>query len=431
MNYLEKFWRAVVKRAVVYAGIPLRDPGLVALLGISPITSSGVPIDERNALTIPAVFAAVRVLAESVAYLPLLVYERLPGGGKERASGHPLYELLHDQPNKYMTSVTFRETLQAHLSLWGNAYAEIEWGGNGEARALWPLLPNRVLPEVNKGFLFYRVSLPDGGQQVLAPEDVLHIPGLGFDGIKGYSPVTLTREALGLAKAGEEFAARFYQNGVAVSGILEHPGQLGEEAANRLRSSVEGRHAGLGQAHRMMILEEGLKFSSSMPLKDAQFLEGRKFQISEIARMFRVPPHMLADLERATFSNIEHQSLEFVIFTLGPWLRRWEQELTRKLFASQGRRRYLIEFNIDGLLRGDITSRYGAYAVGRQWGWLSADDIRELENQNPLPDKAGKIYLTPLNMADAAAPVKPPVVKPAPSAPAEKPSDQEEEENAL
>jgi HK97 family phage portal protein len=383
-------------------------------------TASGTYVTEFTALKNTAVWAAVRILAESVGFLPLLTYERLDGGGKQRAIDHPLYRLLHDQPNRYMSSVTFRETLQGHLALWGNAYAEIQWAENGQAIALWPLLPNQVWPEIRDGKLFYRVTVPKGPQVILSPDDVLHVPGLGFDGVKGYSPIAMVREALGLAAAGEEFAARFYSNGASVSGILEHPQTLSKEAGDRLRKDVESRYTGLTNAHRMMILEEGMKFGAAMPLREAQFIEGRTFQIAEVARTFHVPLHMLAELSHATFDNIEYQSLEFVIFTLGPWLRRWEQELNRKLFSAWAQKRFFVEFQVDGLLRGDFKSRMEGYSIARNGGWMSADDIRDLENQNPLPDGAGKIYLMPLNMADASKPAPPtaaPTVPALPSAP--------------
>lgn len=379
------------------------DRWLVEALGGGK-AASGVTVNESTAMRCTAVYAAVRILAETIASLPLPVYRRLPGGGKERAHDHPLYRILHDQANEEMTSFVWRETLMGHLALWGNAYSEIERNQAGEVIGLWPLRPDRTWPERDpkSGKLVYKTLLPDGKGVVLPADRVLHIPGLSFDGLVGYSPIRLAREAIGLALAAEEFGARFFANDARPGGVLEHPGKLSQEAHERLRKSWEEMHQGLSKKHRIAILEEGMKFHEvSIPPEDAQFLETRKFQVTEIARIFRIPPHLLGDLERATFSNIEHQSIEFVVHTIRPWLVRWEQAINTKLFSEAERRVYFAEFLVDGLLRGDIESRYRAYAIGRQNGWLSANDIRELENMNPIP--GGDIYLIPLNMVPAGS----------------------------
>jgi HK97 family phage portal protein len=364
--------------------------------------ASGVTVNENTALKSTAVFACVRILAETVASLPLPVYRRLPGGGKERATDHYLYPLLHDQPNPEMTSFEFRETLMGHLALWGNAYAEIQRNGAGEVVALWPLRPDRMRVSRDDQGLQYKYTLPDGTTAVLRQRNIMHIRGLSGDGLVGYSPIRMAREAIGLALATEEFGARFFGQGSRPSGVLEHPGKLSKEAKENLRESWERMHSGLSGAHRIAILEEGMKWTQiGIPPEDAQFLETRKFQVTEIARIFRIPPHMLADLERATFSNIEHQSIEFVVHTIRPWLVRWEQAFKRDLFLPGEREIYFAEFLVDGLLRGDIESRYRAYATARQWGWMSANDVRELENMNPIP--GGDVYLIPLNMVPAGS----------------------------
>jgi len=365
-----------------------------------PPSHAGVNVNESNAINYSAVYACVRVIAETVASLPLHVYQRIPSGGKQRAPDHPLYDILHDMPNPEMTSFTFREVLQAHLLLWGNAYAEIEWGPDGFVRGLWPIPPNCVQVERDeRERLWYRVSLPDGIQKLLPEEQMLHIPGLGFDGLQGISPIGAARQAIGLGLAAEEFGARFFGNGTNLGGVVKHPGKLSETASKNLRASINETYAGLGRSHRVMLLEEGMEFEKiGIPPEDAQFLETRRFQLNEICRIFRVPPHLVGDLERATFSNIEHQSIEFVVHTIRPWLVRWEQALKWKLFLPSERRSFFAEFVVDGLLRGDIKSRYEAYAIARQNGWMSADDIRELENMNPLPDGQGQIYLVNGNM---------------------------------
>lgn len=362
-------------------------------------TAAGVDVNHNTALQSMAVFACIRILAETSAMLPLLYYERLENGGKRRAIDQRLYEVLHRLPNPEMTSIELRETLMGHVGLLGNAYAEIEFGNDGHVRGLWPLRPDKTKPERRNGKLVYVVTLPIG-KVGLPFERVMHIKGLGYDGVRGYDPIELARQSIGLTLGTEEFGARFYGNGAHLGSVLEHPGKLSDAAHSRLTKSVEMRHQGLSNAHRLMILEEGMKINSiGIPPENAQFLETRKFQISEIARLYRIPPHMLADLDKATFSNIEQLSLEFVTYTLLPWLTRWEQAIYRDLLTPTERQRYFAEHLIDGLVRGDQKTRYEAYAQARQNGWLSANDIREMENMNPV--EGGDVYLVPLNMVPA------------------------------
>lgn len=375
---------------------------LIKLLGGSEEVATGQTVTPEGSLASIPVFGAVRILAESVASLPLPLYRRLPNGGKERATDHPLYPILHDLPNPEMTSYYLRETLMGHLGLWGNAFAEIELNRAGQVRGLWPLRPDLVVVKRINRRLFYDVLMPTGPNVRLPWERVMHIPAFGTDGVVGYSPIAMARQAVGLAMGTEEFGARFFGNGARPGVVLEHPGHLSDEAQVRLRKSIETRHQGLSNAHRLMILEEGMGLKEvGIPPEDAQFLETRKFQVAEIARLYRIPPHMLADLERATFSNIEQQSLEFVIFTLQPWLVRWEQTIGRDLLTQAERQTYLAEHLVAGLLRGDTQSRYEAYSIGRQNGWLSANDVRRLENMNPIP--GGDDYLAPLNMQSMGA----------------------------
>jgi HK97 family phage portal protein len=370
---------------------------------LGPRAATGVVVNEATALQSTAVFACVRILAESVGSLPLIVYERGSGRAKRRATDHPLYRLLHDNPNPEMTSMEFRETLMGHLALWGNAYAEIQYSSQGRAVGLWPLRPDRIeIKRDPSGGLYYQYRL-NNVPIPLARHQVLHLKGLGYDGVKGYSPISLARQSIGLALGTEEFGGRFFGNGASPGGVLEHPGELGPEGFKRVQESWAEAHEGISNSFRIAILEEGMKYTQvGMPMQDAQFLETRKFQTSEIARLYRVPPHMIGDLEKATFSNIEHQGLEFVTHTLRPWLTRWEQSLGMHLMTESERQRYFVEHVVEGLLRGDIQTRYEAYAVGRQWGWLSINDIRALENMNPI-GQGGDDYLTPLNMTEAGA----------------------------
>ena len=369
-------------------------------------STSGKTVTERSAMQITAVYSCVRILAEAIAGLPLHLYTYKEDGGKEKAIGHPLYLLLHDEPNPEMSSFVFRETLMTHLLLWGNAYAQIIRNGKGEVVALYPLMPNRMtVDRDSSGQLFYSYQMNNSdaptmktGTVILKPSDVLHIPGLGFDGLVGYSPIAMAKNAIGLAIATEEYGAKFFANGATPGGLLEYPGTVKDP--DRVRESWNKGFSGSQNAGKVAILEEGMKYTPiSIAPEQAQFLETRKFQINEIARIFRVPPHMVGDLEKSSFSNIEQQSLEFVKYTLDPWVVRWEQSLSRALFTPEEKKKYFFKFNVEGLLRGDYQSRMNGYATARQNGWMSANDIRELENLDRIPaEEGGDLYLINGNM---------------------------------
>jgi HK97 family phage portal protein len=369
-------------------------------------TSSGKPVNEHTAMQMTAVYSCVRILAEAVAGLPLHLYKYTASGGKEKALSHPLYFLLHDEPNPEMSSFVFRETLMTHLLLWGNAYAQIIRNGKGEIIALYPLMPNRMrVDRDTKGELYYSYTrysdeapAINGITVTLRPSDVLHIPGLGFDGLVGYSPIAMAKNAIGLAMATEEYGAKFFANGAAPGGVLEHPGTIKDP--QKVKESWNMAYQGSSNAHRVAVLEEGMKYQPiGISPEQAQFLETRKFQINEIARIFRVPPHMVGDLEKSSFSNIEQQSLEFVKYTLDPWVIRWEQAISRSLLSPSEKKLYFSKFNVDGLLRGDYASRMNGYATARQNGWMSANDIRELENLDRIPaELGGDLYLINGNM---------------------------------
>ena len=375
---------------------------------------AGKSVNERSAMQMTAVYACVRVLSEAIAGLPLHLYRYTKDGSKEKAIDNPMYLLLHDEPNPEMSSFVFRETLMTHLLLWGNAYAQIIRNGRGEVVALYPLMPNKMTvdrDEHSKLYYSYQRSndeaIPEAGTVILSPADVLHIPGLGFDGLVGYSPIAMAKNAIGLAIAAEEFGSKFYANGASPGGVLEHPGTIKDP--QRVRDAWQSQFGGSSNSHRIAVLEEGMKFTPlSINPSEAQFLETRKFQINEIARIFRVPPHMVGDLEKSTFSNIENMSLEFVKYTLEPWLVRWEQSLARSLFTDTEKGTYFFKFNVDGLLRGDYATRMQGYATGIQNGFMSPNDVRSLENLDLIPDElGGNLYLTngslcPLSMAGAA-----------------------------
>ena len=369
-------------------------------------TTSGKAVTERSAMQMTAVYSCVRILAEAVAGLPLHLYRYKEDGGKEKALDHPLYLLLHDEPNPEMSSFVFRETLMTHLLLWGNAYAQIIRNGKGEVIALYPLMPNKMsVDRDTNGQLYYQYTRSTeeaptmkGVTVNLHPSDVLHIPGLGFDGLVGYSPIAMAKNAIGMAIACEEYGAKFFANGAAPGGVLEHPGTIKDP--QRVRESWQSTFGGRGNANKIAVLEEGMKYTPiGISPEQAQFLETRKFQINEIARIFRVPPHMVGDLEKSSFSNIEQQSLEFVKYTLEPWLVRWEQSIQRILLSPEEKKSYFAKFNVEGLLRGDYASRMTGYATARQNGWMSANDIRELENMDRIPaEEGGDLYLINGNM---------------------------------
>lgn len=375
----------------------LKDPALVEMFG-GRSSASGVSVTPDSALNCVTVLACVRIIAETVSSLPLRMYERVDGG-RRPADDHPLYDILHDEPNPWMTSCSFWESMVAALLLRGNAYAEKVYGGGGQVLELWPILPQYVTPKISDASIVYEVQGAQGQATSLSSDRVLHIHGLGSDGLLGYSPITLARDAVGLALAAEEYGARTFSNDATPGGILTHPGQLSAEAAKRLKQSWEDAHRGSGKARRTALLEEGMSWVRiGMPNDDAQFLETRRFQVQEVARLFRVPLHMLADLVNASYSSIEQQGIDFVSQTIRPWCVRIEREIRRQLIPREDRRRYYAEFALEGLLRGDTASRYSAYATGRQNGWLSIDEIRALENMNPLPDGLGASYMVPMNM---------------------------------
>ena len=377
-------------------------------------STAGKSVTERSAMQMTAVYACVRILSEAIAGLPLHLCHYLDDGGKEKALDHSLYLLLHDEPNPEMSSFVFRETLMTHLLLWGNAYAQIIRNGKGEVVALYPLMPNRMTVDRDgNGQLYYSYQMANtdaptmpGGTVILKPVDVLHIPGLGFDGLVGYSPIAMAKNAIGLAIATEEYGARFFANGATPGGILEYPGVIKDP--DKVRESWNRGFSGSQNAGKVAVLEQGMKYTPiTISPEQAQFLETRKFQINEIARIFRVPPHMIGDLDRSSFNNIEMQSLEFVKYTLDPWIGRLEASMHRSLLTEDEKKTYTIRFNVEGLLRGDYKSRMEGYAVGINNGFMSVNDVRRLEDWNLVPDElGGNLYMvngTMVPLKDAGA----------------------------
>ena len=369
------------------------------------LSNSGVEVDEETALKISAVYACVKVISETVASLPLNLLKELTNGDSEKAKQHPLFTLLKDAPNSEMSSFTYREMLMTNLLLWGNAYSLIKRNKLGQIVELYPLKSKNMKVErdavTNK--IKYIYTNNKGITTTYTPKQVLHIPAFSFDGVLGVSPITYAREAMGLALATEEFGARFFGNGARPGGVLEHPGVVKDP--EKLRDSWNKVYQGTANSHKVAVLEEGMKYHEiGMSPEDSQFLQTRSFQLTEICRIFRVPPHMIGDLSRSTFSNIEHQSIDFVVHTIRPWLVRWEQAIARSLLTDEERTIYYAKFNVDGLMRGDFATRMNGYAIARQNGWMSANEIRALEDMNKIPkEQGGDLYLLNGNMISAIA----------------------------
>lgn len=377
---------------------------------------SGKPVNTTTALQISAVFACIKILAESVACLPLHVYRR-DGNSKTLATEHPLYYLLHDSPNPEMTAYSFKENIMLYLLTSGNSYSQILSNKAGRISGLYPLQADRMtVKRDDSGKLVYTYRPSTGENEhmktsaeiTLRRENVLHIPALGFDGISGYSPIAMARNAIGVAMACEEYGAKFFENGARPSGVLKVPHVLKDP--KKLAASWQTAYGGENSG-RTAVLEEGVEYQQlSLNQNDAQFLETRKFQIAEIARIFRVPLHMLNELDRATFSNITQQSLEFITYTLTPWLIRLEQSFNKALFSEAERGKYFVKFNVDGFLRGDYETRMRGYQTALQSGILSVNEVRELEDLNSIPtEEGGDYHLVNGNMAkleDAGAAYK-------------------------
>ncbi len=372
----------------------VRDSGQVFSFGTA---NSGEKVDEQSAMQISTVYACVRLLAETVAALPLHLYRYTDDGkGKESAFDHPLYRILYRQPNDEMSSFIWRETMMTHLLLWGNAYSQIIRDGRNNVLGLYPLLPENVeVDRDEQGQLYYIYhaytdEVPGEQNQDIyfRKDEILHIPGLGFNGLVGFSPIAMMKNSLGTTLAVEKYGASFFKNGAQPSGVLEHPGVLKDP--QKIRDNWTAVYGGANNAHRVAVLEEGMAYKAiSLPPEDSQFLSTRQFGVEEICRIFRVPPHMVQSLEHATFSNIEHQSIDFVVHTLTPWLVRFEQAIIKDLLLEEEQDVLFPKFNVDGLLRGDYQSRMNGYATGISNGFLSPNDIHRLENMDLIPAEEG------------------------------------------
>lgn len=365
-----------------------------------PLTKSGTSVHEFNAMQLAVVWACIKILSEDSASLPLHLYKRRKSGGQDKATDDYRYWLLHDQPNPEMSAMSYREASMGHLVSWGNWYSEIERTGGriNRIKNLWPLLPNRTTPKRDdKWKIIYEYTVPKTSEKITLPkEKVLHVPGLGFNGLMGYSVIQAHRETIGLGMAYTEFDENFFGNGMHPGIVVKHPGKLSPQGSENLRQALTEKYASLGKMHKLMILEEDMEVQQlTIPLKDAQFLELKKYNNIDIGtRIYRIPPQMYGEYDKAsTYASAEQFFIDYVTKTLRSWLVRLEQAFNMTLLDPSERETYYWEHNAEGLLRGDIASRYAAYAIGKINGWLSADDIREKENFNPLPDGQGQVYM--------------------------------------
>ena len=402
---------------------------------------AGAYVNNEIALTHTAVWCAVKLLAETIGVLNFKLLEPQANGVNLDIKTGKIYDLLNIAPNPLMSAATFRETLTAHVAGWGNGYAEIERDIRGHAVALWPLMPDRTKPILDDaGALWYEVTEQNGVKTYLPAADVFHIHAFGFDGLMGYDPISYHAQAISQGLAVEQHTSDFFRNGTHLNGALISKNKLDAAARKDIRDAYNDAYKGNGKAYRMAVFGNDLEWQPfSISPEASQLLESRKYKVSDIARIFRVPNHLLGDLEKATFSNIESQGIEFVQYTILPWAVRWESEVNLKLLRN-GTPKRRAKMNLNVLMRGDVKSRFEAYKIGREWGWLSANDIRGLEDLNPIPGIAGTAYILPLNYqlakdigktAEPTPTPKPPAELPPPEEQNDDESDQENESQAV
>ncbi len=384
---------------------------------------AGISVDRTGSLGVSAVWACVRLISETLASLPLKLYRRT-ATGKEVATEHPLYRMMHDSPNPEQTSFLWHEQSQGHLLLQGNHYSQIIYEGGLYPVQLWPLDPERMsVGRLSSGKLQYEYLKPDGQKEILPRSSVLHISGMGWDGIKGYSVIDVHANSIGARIAESRYGAEFFRNGAQPGGVVEMPGKLKDKAArDRFRESWGDTYGVWGKKHSVGILEEGAKFQTiSVPPEQAQFIESRKYGVPEIARIFGCPPHMIGDVERSTSwgTGIEEQNIGFGVYTMTPWLVRREQCLNKQLLLPDEQATYYFKYELKGLLRGNLGARTAFYNAMLDRGVFHADDVLELEDMNPQEGGEGKVYFMPVNFQTKDRAINPPEpVAPAPAAPA-------------
>ena len=403
MNVVQKVIKYVANRVgLMVSGVSEPEKWLIDLIGGTK-SKSGVAINEKTAVKVIAVFACLRLISEQMACLPIPVYKFVPEG-KKKAYEHPNYNMLNYEPNPYTTAFDFWQMMLVNMMLLGRGIAEIERDPRTKQPiALWPMPANRVKVYVNKQTHepYYDIHQLDGTIDRLYSDQVLDIKGMGLEELNAYDPVVIARECLGLSLAAEEFAGEYFANGVHPSGLMTYAEKLKGDSLEEFKKEVREAYSGLGNKHRLMLLESGMTFQKlTTPANEAQMLETRQHQVVEVARFFNVPPHKIMDMSHATFSNIEELNISFAQDTLVPYCTRIEQNVQLKMFFQSEKSKFFVKYNLGALLRGKLSERYESYAHGRQWGWLSANDVRALEDQNGIGEK-GDIYLQPLNMVPA------------------------------
>lgn len=405
MGIINRLREQQIRAAGTSTSLHPGDPELVKLLGGGALTASGQSVTADTAMRSSAVYAAVRRISDGVAMVPLQLFRRTQPEGREKADDHSLYPVLHDQPNAWQTSMEFREMLQAHLLLRGNAYAIKQLTNSGYVEQLIPLHPDRMQPywiDKRRGTFAYQYTWEDGRPQIFLQDEIMHLRGLSQNGLMGLNPIEYHRETVGLALAAQEYGARFYANDGATSFWLEHPNHFKEkEKREAFRKALREQTTGANR-HLAPVLEDGIKIHElGINQRDAQYIEGRKFSVNDIARIFLISPHMIGDLERATFSNITQLSLEHVIYTLMSWYVRWEQTICRDLLLTRKEKTELfVKFIADALLRGDLKSRFDAYHLAIIDGHMNRNEVRLLEDRNPV--EGLDEFLQPANMDDAS-----------------------------
>lgn len=348
-------------------------------------TNAGVAVNEESAMYFSAVFNAVTIISGTIMQLPFVLFRKDKKGVRERATEHQLYDLMQRKVNPKMSASRFRQTMQAHLVLWGNAYAQIIYDKGGRVKALYPLRPGQMEVKIVDGVVKYTYKRNDKPNYEFMEGEVLHLAGLGYDGIMGYSVITLARESIGLGMAMDEYQARFYGAGTHPGLILRHPSKLGSEQYQHLQRSLTDAYSGLGKSHKIMILEDNMEtVKLDMPLADAEFIASKRHQIEDIARWFNLPVHMLKDMERMTNNNIEHVSMEFAKYNMAPWFTLWEDECGLQLISESEQKAYWFEFVLDALLKADTQTRYEAYTKAISGSLMAPNEARALENLPPI-----------------------------------------------
>ena len=408
------------------------DPANRFAGGWMPTRTAGLIVDEDTALTYSAVYLAVKIISETLAGLPSNVYSRVPNSSdREIARNHPLKQLLN-QPNSEMTGFNFMRTLISHSVLRGNGFAYIDRDRSNRPGALQLITPDRVNKGRDKdtGRIVYEISNGTSANDFIIDDDMFHLPGMGFDGLIGYSIVALAKRSFGLGMAAEQFGSSFYENGAQLGTVIEVPPEikLDEAGKDLLLKTFDAKHRGVKHHHSTALIDAGMKVQSvGIPQKDAQFIESRKFSITDVARWFNIPPHKLKDLEKATFSNIEEQNIDFVQDTMMPWIINLEQTINWKLVGRNNHRQF-VKYNLNGLLRGDAEARAAYYQTRFNMGSISINEIRALEDENGIGTKGDQHFMQ-MNMSTIDDIIEPPEPKPVTNKPFDDVAADDDDEN--